>query len=70
MLAAGEPSHIVNTSSGDGAINPLAGASVYAASKTAVAILTECLATQLATENARPASRTALSSDLTRTSPQ
>jgi NAD(P)-dependent dehydrogenase (short-subunit alcohol dehydrogenase family) len=53
MLAAGEPGHIVNTSSGDGAINPLAGASVYAASKAAVAILTECLATQLAAENAR-----------------
>jgi NAD(P)-dependent dehydrogenase (short-subunit alcohol dehydrogenase family) len=53
MLAAGEPGHIVNTSSGDGAINPLAGASVYAASKAAVAILTECLATQLAAENAK-----------------
>ena len=53
MLTAGEPGHIVNTSSGDGAINPLAGASVYAASKAAVAILTECLATQLAAENAK-----------------
>jgi NAD(P)-dependent dehydrogenase (short-subunit alcohol dehydrogenase family) len=47
MLAAGEPGHIVNTSSGDGAINPVPGASVYAASKAAVATLTECLATQL-----------------------
>jgi NAD(P)-dependent dehydrogenase (short-subunit alcohol dehydrogenase family) len=37
----------VNTSSGDGAINPVPGASVYAASKAAVATLTECLATQL-----------------------
>lgn len=53
MLAAGEPGHIVNTSSGDGAINPLPGASVYAASKAAVAILTECLATQLTAENAK-----------------
>jgi len=53
MLAAGEPGHIVNTSSGDGAINPLPGASVYAASKAAVAILTECLAAQLAAEDAR-----------------
>jgi NAD(P)-dependent dehydrogenase (short-subunit alcohol dehydrogenase family) len=53
MLAAGEPGHIVNTSSGDGAVNPLPGASVYAASKAAVATLTECLATQLAAENAR-----------------
>jgi NAD(P)-dependent dehydrogenase (short-subunit alcohol dehydrogenase family) len=52
MLAAGEPGHIVNTSSGDGAINPVPGASVYAASKAAVATLTECLATQLAAENA------------------
>jgi NAD(P)-dependent dehydrogenase (short-subunit alcohol dehydrogenase family) len=52
MLAAGEPGHVVNTSSGDGAINPLAGASVYAASKAAVAILTECLAAQLEAENA------------------
>jgi NAD(P)-dependent dehydrogenase (short-subunit alcohol dehydrogenase family) len=53
MLAAGEPGHVVNTSSGDGAINPMPGASVYAASKAAVATLTECLATQLAAENAR-----------------
>lgn len=47
MLAAGEPGHVVNTSSGDGAINPVPGASVYAASKAAVATLTECLAAQL-----------------------
>jgi len=52
MLAAGEPGHIVNTSSGDGAVNPLPGASVYASSKAAVAILTECLAAQLSAENA------------------
>jgi NAD(P)-dependent dehydrogenase (short-subunit alcohol dehydrogenase family) len=52
MLAAGEPGHVVNTSSGDGAINPVPAASVYAASKAAVATLTECLATQLAAENA------------------
>jgi NAD(P)-dependent dehydrogenase (short-subunit alcohol dehydrogenase family) len=52
MLAAGEPGHVVNTSSGDGAINPMPAASVYAASKAAVATLTECLATQLAAENA------------------
>ena len=53
MLAAGEPGHVINTSSGDGAINPVPGASVYAASKAAVATLTECLATQLAAGNAR-----------------
>jgi NAD(P)-dependent dehydrogenase (short-subunit alcohol dehydrogenase family) len=48
MIASGEPGWVVNTSSGDGAVNPLPGASVYAASKAAVATLTECLAAQLA----------------------
>jgi NAD(P)-dependent dehydrogenase (short-subunit alcohol dehydrogenase family) len=47
MLAGGEPGYIVNTSSGDGAIAPMPMASIYAASKSAVAILTECLAAQL-----------------------
>jgi NAD(P)-dependent dehydrogenase (short-subunit alcohol dehydrogenase family) len=47
MLAAGEPGHIVNTSSPDGPISPLPTASVYAASKAAVSTLTECLAAQL-----------------------
>lgn len=50
MLAAGEPGRIVNTSSGDGGIEPLPGASVYAASKAAVSTLTECLAQQLVDE--------------------
>ena len=53
MIASGEPGHVVNTSSGDGAINPLPGASVYAASKAAVATLTECLAAQLAADGTR-----------------
>jgi NAD(P)-dependent dehydrogenase (short-subunit alcohol dehydrogenase family) len=53
MIASGEPGHVVNTSSGDGAVNPLPGASVYAASKAAVATLTECLAAQLAADGAR-----------------
>jgi len=53
MLASGQPGYVVNTSSGDGAVNPLPGASVYAASKAAVATLTECLATQLAADGAR-----------------
>lgn len=53
MLAGGEPGHVVNTSSGDGAINPLPGASVYAASKAAVSTLTECLAAQLEDEGGR-----------------
>jgi NAD(P)-dependent dehydrogenase (short-subunit alcohol dehydrogenase family) len=52
MLASGEPGYVVNTSSGDGAVNPLPGAAVYAASKAAVATLTECLATQLAADGA------------------
>jgi NAD(P)-dependent dehydrogenase (short-subunit alcohol dehydrogenase family) len=52
MLASGEPGYIVNTASGDGVINPLPGASVYAASKAAVATLTECLAAQLAADGA------------------
>jgi NAD(P)-dependent dehydrogenase (short-subunit alcohol dehydrogenase family) len=46
MIASGEPGHVVNTSSGDGAITPLPTASVYAASKAAVAITTECLSAQ------------------------
>jgi NAD(P)-dependent dehydrogenase (short-subunit alcohol dehydrogenase family) len=52
MIASGEPGYVVNTSSGDGAVNPLPGASVYAASKAAVATLTECLAAQLAADGA------------------
>ena len=52
MIASGEPGYVVNTSSGDGAINPLPAASVYAASKAAVATLTECLAAQLAADGA------------------
>jgi NAD(P)-dependent dehydrogenase (short-subunit alcohol dehydrogenase family) len=48
MIEAGEEGFVMNTSSGDGGIAPLAGQSVYAASKAAVSILTECLAAQLA----------------------
>jgi NAD(P)-dependent dehydrogenase (short-subunit alcohol dehydrogenase family) len=47
MIESGEPGYIVNTTSGDGAIAPLPGASVYAASKAGVAITTECLARNL-----------------------
>ncbi len=50
MLASGEAGHILNTSSGDGGIEPLPAASVYAASKAAVSTLTECLAQQLISE--------------------
>jgi len=47
MLAAGEEGHVVNTSSSDGGISPLPGQSVYASSKAAVSIITECLEAQL-----------------------
>ena len=50
MLESGEEGHVVNTSSSDGPIAPLPTASVYAASKAAVSVLTECLAAQLAEE--------------------
>jgi NAD(P)-dependent dehydrogenase (short-subunit alcohol dehydrogenase family) len=50
MIAGGEPGHVVNTSSGDGGISPMPAASVYASSKAAVTILTECLASQLVSE--------------------
>ncbi len=50
MIAAGDEGLVLNTSSGDGGIAPLAGQSVYAASKAAVSILTECLDAQLAAE--------------------
>jgi NAD(P)-dependent dehydrogenase (short-subunit alcohol dehydrogenase family) len=53
MLASGEEGHVVNTSSGDGGISPLAGQSVYASSKAAVSILTECLAAQLVAEQTK-----------------
>jgi NAD(P)-dependent dehydrogenase (short-subunit alcohol dehydrogenase family) len=48
MIAAGHEGLVVNTSSGDGGIQPLATQSVYAASKAAISILTECLDAQLA----------------------
>jgi NAD(P)-dependent dehydrogenase (short-subunit alcohol dehydrogenase family) len=50
MIAAGDEGLVMNTSSGDGGIAPLATQSVYAASKAAVSILTECLDAQLAAE--------------------
>ena len=48
MLEAGEEGFVMNTSSGDGGISPLAQQVVYASSKAAVSIMTECLAAQLA----------------------
>jgi NAD(P)-dependent dehydrogenase (short-subunit alcohol dehydrogenase family) len=53
MIASGEPGHVINTSSGDGGIAPLPTASVYAASKAAITIYTECLASQLESEGTR-----------------
>jgi NAD(P)-dependent dehydrogenase (short-subunit alcohol dehydrogenase family) len=50
MIQSGEEGHVVNTSSGDGPIAPMPSASVYAASKAAVSVLTECLAVQLTEE--------------------
>jgi len=50
MIAAGDEGLVMNTSSGDGGIAPLATQSVYAASKAGVSILTECLDAQLAAE--------------------
>ncbi|WP_128377934.1 SDR family NAD(P)-dependent oxidoreductase [Streptomyces cavernae] len=53
MLAAGEPGHVVNTSSGDGGIAPLPTASVYAVTKAAVVTVTESLYAHLKAEHAR-----------------
>jgi NAD(P)-dependent dehydrogenase (short-subunit alcohol dehydrogenase family) len=47
MIASGEEGFILNTSSGDGGISPLAQQVVYASSKAAVSTMTECLAAQL-----------------------
>ncbi|WP_156724350.1 SDR family NAD(P)-dependent oxidoreductase [Streptomyces apocyni] len=52
MLAAGEPGHVVNTSSGDGGIAPLPTASVYAVTKAAVVTMTESLYAHLKAEDA------------------
>ncbi|UNO42796.1 SDR family NAD(P)-dependent oxidoreductase [Streptomyces sp. MST-110588] len=52
MLAAGEPGHVVNTSSADGGIAPLPTASVYAVTKAAVVTMTESLYAHLKAERA------------------
>ena len=51
MRASGQEGLVLNTSSGDGGISPLAGQSVYASSKAAISTMTECLAAQLAAED-------------------
>jgi NAD(P)-dependent dehydrogenase (short-subunit alcohol dehydrogenase family) len=53
MLAQGTDGHVVNTSSGDGGIAPLPGASVYATTKAAVVTMTEALYAQLHQVGAR-----------------
>ncbi|RPE44969.1 NADP-dependent 3-hydroxy acid dehydrogenase YdfG [Streptomyces sp. Ag109_O5-1] len=53
MIKAGQPGHVVNTSSGDGGIAPLPTASVYAVTKAAVVTLTESLYAHLKAEHAR-----------------
>ena len=47
MIESGEEGLVMNTSSGDGGISPLAQQVVYASSKAAVSIMTECLEAQL-----------------------
>jgi NAD(P)-dependent dehydrogenase (short-subunit alcohol dehydrogenase family) len=53
MIEAGEEGCIINTSSGDGGISPLPYQSVYASSKAAVSIITECLGAQLESEGTK-----------------
>ncbi len=50
MIESGVEGHVINTSSGDGGISPLPYQSVYASSKAAVSIITECLGAQLQSE--------------------
>ncbi|HEY3141589.1 MAG TPA: SDR family NAD(P)-dependent oxidoreductase [Acidimicrobiales bacterium] len=47
MVQSREPGHVVNTSSGNGGISPLAGTPIYALTKASVVTLTECLYAQL-----------------------
>jgi len=51
MIEGGQEGHVINTSSGDGGIAPMAGQSVYASSKSSVSIITECLAAQFSTQH-------------------
>ncbi len=53
MIAGGEAGHVINTSSGDGGISPLPYQSVYATSKAAISIATECLGAQLLSEGTK-----------------
>lgn len=53
MIEGGEEGFVLNTSSGDGGISPLADQVVYASSKAAVSIMTECLHAQLAGQDTK-----------------
>jgi NAD(P)-dependent dehydrogenase (short-subunit alcohol dehydrogenase family) len=53
MLEGGQEGMIVNTSSPDGPIAPMPQASVYAATKSAVTTLTECLDAQLRADGSK-----------------
>lgn len=53
MLAGGEEGIVINTSSPDGPISPMPHACVYAATKSAVTTLTECLDAQLRADGTR-----------------
>jgi NAD(P)-dependent dehydrogenase (short-subunit alcohol dehydrogenase family) len=48
MVDGGEEGHVVNTSSGNGGVTPLASTPIYALTKSAVVTLTESLYAQLA----------------------
>jgi NAD(P)-dependent dehydrogenase (short-subunit alcohol dehydrogenase family) len=53
MLADGDEGVIMNTTSSNGGITPIASAAPYAASKASVSILTECLQSNLAEEGSK-----------------
>ena len=48
LLRQGDEGHVVNTSSGNGGVAPLPGTPIYAATKSAVTVISECLHGQLA----------------------
>jgi short-subunit dehydrogenase len=53
MIDAGDDGHVMNTSSGNGGIAPLASTAIYATTKAAVTTLSEVLWAQLRSVDAR-----------------
>ena len=53
MIAGGDDGHVVNTSSGNGGIAPLAASAIYATTKAAVTTVSEVLWAQLRSVDAR-----------------